>query len=443
MERDGKRGSGCGTAQGRRRPPQEGRARSRGRWPRRRPPTRPGSSASGRRPGASAPRWSTTCSWSTTSRCWGASGSMATTPSPSLCGPAPTSKPRTREGRMLKSFRARAWVSESDFELARLDVEADRRRLHRPWSPGPRAQGHHGVLHAAQGQRRSLAAGAGRIRGQRPGAAARSGCGKAACSSSRTTARAPWTRQRQSNRPRTERAASTRRARGSSDRPVVIVVPAVRRVSGAGGRARAPDRGRLRPLHPGHRSADAGEAGVPGGGCAARPGAPRGAGVAAPRRAGDRPGRDPRGWQASRGAGRSRPPLAGHGLGTERHRGPGRRAPPGLRRARRDLPPQRGALTHAVQGGRRLSRLSPLLYEEGHHRRGEQRARSAVFVTGAGPRAKPDLQPADRRGGKSGHAVRTREAGRARRRLPVAAEHLLALPRTGRRHLHPVRGRSR
>ena len=38
--------------------------------------------------------------------------------------PKPDSKPRTREGRMLKSFRARAWISESDFELARLDVEA-------------------------------------------------------------------------------------------------------------------------------------------------------------------------------------------------------------------------------------------------------------------------------------------------------------------------------
>lgn len=38
--------------------------------------------------------------------------------------PRPASKPRTRDGRMLKSFRASAWVSESDFELARLDVEA-------------------------------------------------------------------------------------------------------------------------------------------------------------------------------------------------------------------------------------------------------------------------------------------------------------------------------
>ena len=38
--------------------------------------------------------------------------------------PRPESKPRTREGRMLKAFRGRAWVSESDFELARLDVEA-------------------------------------------------------------------------------------------------------------------------------------------------------------------------------------------------------------------------------------------------------------------------------------------------------------------------------
>lgn len=38
--------------------------------------------------------------------------------------PQAQAKPRTREGRMLKSFRGRAWVSETDFELARLDVEA-------------------------------------------------------------------------------------------------------------------------------------------------------------------------------------------------------------------------------------------------------------------------------------------------------------------------------
>jgi hypothetical protein len=38
--------------------------------------------------------------------------------------PRPESKPRTREGRMLKSFRGKAWVSESDYELARLEVEA-------------------------------------------------------------------------------------------------------------------------------------------------------------------------------------------------------------------------------------------------------------------------------------------------------------------------------
>lgn len=38
--------------------------------------------------------------------------------------PRPQAKPRTRDGRMMKSFRGRAWVSETDFELARLDVEA-------------------------------------------------------------------------------------------------------------------------------------------------------------------------------------------------------------------------------------------------------------------------------------------------------------------------------
>jgi hypothetical protein len=38
--------------------------------------------------------------------------------------PRAYSKPRTRDGKIMKKFIARAWVSESDYELARLDVEA-------------------------------------------------------------------------------------------------------------------------------------------------------------------------------------------------------------------------------------------------------------------------------------------------------------------------------
>ena len=38
--------------------------------------------------------------------------------------PRPQSRPQTRDGRFMKSFIARAWVSESDYELARLEVEA-------------------------------------------------------------------------------------------------------------------------------------------------------------------------------------------------------------------------------------------------------------------------------------------------------------------------------
>jgi hypothetical protein len=38
--------------------------------------------------------------------------------------PRPRSRPQTRDGRFMKSFIARAWVSETDYELARLDVEA-------------------------------------------------------------------------------------------------------------------------------------------------------------------------------------------------------------------------------------------------------------------------------------------------------------------------------
>jgi hypothetical protein len=38
--------------------------------------------------------------------------------------PRPNSKPRTREGKQMRSFVLRAWVSESDRELVRLDAEA-------------------------------------------------------------------------------------------------------------------------------------------------------------------------------------------------------------------------------------------------------------------------------------------------------------------------------
>ena len=38
--------------------------------------------------------------------------------------PRPAAKPRTRDGKIMKNFNVRAWVSESDYELVRLDVEA-------------------------------------------------------------------------------------------------------------------------------------------------------------------------------------------------------------------------------------------------------------------------------------------------------------------------------
>lgn len=38
--------------------------------------------------------------------------------------PRPDARPRTREGGWLRRFRGRAWVSETDFELVKLDVEA-------------------------------------------------------------------------------------------------------------------------------------------------------------------------------------------------------------------------------------------------------------------------------------------------------------------------------
>ena len=38
--------------------------------------------------------------------------------------PRPQSKPRNREGRIMKHFTAHAWISEAEYELVRLDVEA-------------------------------------------------------------------------------------------------------------------------------------------------------------------------------------------------------------------------------------------------------------------------------------------------------------------------------
>jgi hypothetical protein len=38
--------------------------------------------------------------------------------------PRPRAEVRTREGRWLRAFKGRAWISESDYELVRLDVEA-------------------------------------------------------------------------------------------------------------------------------------------------------------------------------------------------------------------------------------------------------------------------------------------------------------------------------
>lgn len=38
--------------------------------------------------------------------------------------PRPNARARTRDGRIMKNFTARAWVSESDYELVRLDIEA-------------------------------------------------------------------------------------------------------------------------------------------------------------------------------------------------------------------------------------------------------------------------------------------------------------------------------
>ena len=38
--------------------------------------------------------------------------------------PRPKASPRTRDGRIMKSFNVRAWVSESEYELVRVDIDA-------------------------------------------------------------------------------------------------------------------------------------------------------------------------------------------------------------------------------------------------------------------------------------------------------------------------------
>ena len=38
--------------------------------------------------------------------------------------PRPDAKPRTRDGRIMQKFNVKAWISEDDYELARVDIEA-------------------------------------------------------------------------------------------------------------------------------------------------------------------------------------------------------------------------------------------------------------------------------------------------------------------------------
>ena len=38
--------------------------------------------------------------------------------------PRPDSKPKTREGELMKHFTVRAWISETDYELVRLEADA-------------------------------------------------------------------------------------------------------------------------------------------------------------------------------------------------------------------------------------------------------------------------------------------------------------------------------
>ena len=81
--------------------------------------------------------------------------------------PRRNAKTRTREGGIMRRFTARAWVSETDHELVRLETEAVEKRLARLRAARAPAQRRAPDLRAAQGERGSVAAAGGTLAGQR------------------------------------------------------------------------------------------------------------------------------------------------------------------------------------------------------------------------------------------------------------------------------------
>ncbi len=89
-----------------------------------------------------------------------------------LLTPRRDAKPKTRAGEQIRHFSVRAWVSENDHELVKLEAEAIDRPEVRPGCAGQAAQGCPAVVPAPKSQRRGLAACGCQLYRQRTGGSA-------------------------------------------------------------------------------------------------------------------------------------------------------------------------------------------------------------------------------------------------------------------------------
>ena len=151
----------------------------------RRPQSRSGRKrrASSRRPAAAPQRPSTTCFAFTTSAWSGANRSTATTRSWRRSSQGAAVKPQTDDGKIMRNFKARAWMRRVRLRARAHRDRGDSRLVVRPGAAGARAQRHRRLLRAAQSEQRSLAAGESDLDRQRPRVA---GQAPASCAASRS-----------------------------------------------------------------------------------------------------------------------------------------------------------------------------------------------------------------------------------------------------------------
>ena len=83
--------------------------------------------------------------------------------------PRKDARPQTSEGKIMRHFAGKAWVSESEYEVVRLEAEAIETASFGLGLAGPRAQGIEGRVRASEGERRAMAAGARHLQRQRAG----------------------------------------------------------------------------------------------------------------------------------------------------------------------------------------------------------------------------------------------------------------------------------